>query len=134
MADATRFTATHVSFVAARAAELEQLGETQGDPNALVRAARLYTLAVRMADEIDNRATEPFTRADLAQVRDELRVLASDAVATTSMDGGHRSARDAEDSAGAMTSAFREIALRIEQRLTADDAGPRIPPDAESRA
>lgn len=133
MAEVTRFTATHVSLVAARAAELEQLGEVRGDSNALVRAARLYALAVRIADEIDHRPTRPLTRDDLAHVREELRVLASDAAAA-GRQGEHRSITAADDSAGAMTGAFREIALRIEQRLAAAEVNAPTPPDAETRA
>ena len=78
----TPFSPTHVTSFAARAAELERVGEDRQDPHALVRAARLYTLAVRIADDIDGRPALPFTYVDLARVRDELRALAADAAAS----------------------------------------------------
>ena len=111
------FTSAHVSSIAARAAELEQLGEELQDPHALVRAARLYTLAVRLADDIDKRESLPFMQSDLARVRDELRHLATDAAATGMLgDHGIETTRTV-DSTGEMTRMFREIAARIEQRL-----------------
>ncbi len=113
------FTSAHITSLAARAAELERLGEDLQDPFALVRAARLYTLAVRIADDIDRRDTLPFMRSDLARVRDELRTLATDTVANdaTSDRADHRSTH----SRGTLVQMFREIALRIEQRLARID-------------
>ena len=92
-----------MSSVASRAAELERLGEERQDPESLVRAARLYTLAVRILDDIDRREALPFMRSDLARVRDELRTLAT------------------AGSVGVVTHMFREIAVRIEQRLSEDE-------------
>ena len=104
------FTAAHVSSVADRAAELERIGEELQDPDALIRAARLYTLAIRIADDIDQRDALPFMRSDLARVRDELRTLATLAATADA-------ARDRPtDSKGTITRMFREIALRIEQQ------------------
>jgi hypothetical protein len=112
------FTSAHVSSVAARAAELERLGEELQDAHALIRAARMYTLAVRIADELDGRDALPFMRSDLARVRDELRMLAIDAAAMGILrDRGIESVRTI-DSNGAITRVFREIAVCIEQRLT----------------
>jgi len=132
MAVGLPFTPTHVSSFAARAAELERLGEELQDPHALLRAARLYTLAARIADEIDNRPAPPFTGADLARVRDELRTLATDAAATGMLGDHGVPARRNADAAGDLTRAFREVALRIEQRI--DFAEPRRQPDVEPRA
>ena len=47
MSEGMQFTSAHISSLAERAAQLEQIGEETQDPHALVRAARLYTLAVR---------------------------------------------------------------------------------------
>jgi hypothetical protein len=111
------FTLAHVSSIAARAAELERIGEELQDPHALVRAARLYTLAVRIADDIDNRESLPFMQSDLARVRDELRHLATDAAARGMLgDRGIETTRGT-DPTGELTRMFREIAARIEQRL-----------------
>jgi len=124
--DAVPFLPSHITFVAARAAELERLGEEEQDPRAFVRAARLYTLAVRIADDIDHRAAPPFTPRDLARVRDELRALASDAAA-----GHHAPITDRSDDATTsrydITRAFREIALRIEQRVAGNGLAHRHP-------
>lgn len=125
MAVGLAFTPTHVSSFAARGAELERLGEERQDPHALMRAARLYTLAIRIADDIDKRPAPPFTVADLTRVRTELRTLATDAAAS-GMLGDHGIAP--ERSAGAsddLTRAFREVALRIEQRIAGSSHGER---------
>ena|SRR5262252_1712610 len=106
------FTPAHVSAIAVRASELERIGEEAQDPEALVRAARLYTLAVRIVDDIERREALPFMHSDLARVRDELRTLASDRIANRSA-----GVRDASDSAETVTRMFREITVRIEQRL-----------------
>ena len=82
------------------------------DPEALVRAARLYTLAVRIVDDIEHREALPFMHSDLARVRDELRTLASERIANRTP-----GIRDTNDPAGTITRMFREIAVRIEQRL-----------------
>ncbi|HEX5073332.1 MAG TPA: hypothetical protein VFW03_09005 [Gemmatimonadaceae bacterium] len=106
------FKPAHVSAIATRASELERIGEETQDPDALVRAARLYTLAVRIVDDIELREALPFMHSDLARVRDELRTLASERIANRTPD-----APDPGDSAGTITRLFREIAVRIEQRL-----------------
>ena len=106
------FTPAHVSSIATRAAELERIGDEAQDPEALVRAARLYTLAVRIVDDIQHREALPFMHSDLARIRDELRTLASARIANRTP-----GARDTRDSAGTITRMFREIAVRIEQRL-----------------
>jgi len=106
------FTPAHVSSIATRAAELERIGEETQDPEALVRAARLYTLAVRIVDDIEHREALPFMHSDLARVRDELRTLASERIANRTPGAG-----DTTDSAGTITRMFRETAVRIEQRL-----------------
>ena len=105
------FTPPHVSAIAMRASELERIGEETQGPEALVRAARLYTLAVRIVDDIERREALPFMHSDLARVRDELRTLASQRIANRA------APRDTSDSAGTITRMFREIAVRIEQRL-----------------
>jgi len=116
-----QFTPEHVSSIAARAAELERIGERTQDPEALVRAARLYTLAVRIVDDIDGRETMPFLHSDLARVRDELRTLAADAVTNgRAADGRHASKPG--DSNGTIVRMFREVAARIEHRLAQDEA------------
>ena len=94
------FTPAHVSAIATRASELERIGEETQDPEALVRAARLYTLAVRIVDDIEDREALPFMHSDLARVRDELRT---------------------SESAGTIARMFREIAVRVEQRLARRD-------------
>ena len=106
------FTPAHVSSIATRASELEQIGEETQDPEALVRAARLYTLAVRIVDDIEHREALPFMHSDLARVRDELRTLAWERIANRTP-----GIRDTNDPAGTITRMFREIAVRIEQRL-----------------
>ena len=106
------FKPAHVSAIATRASELERIGEETQDPDALVRAARLYTLAVRIVDDIELREALPFMHSDLARVRDELRTLASERIANRTPD-----APDPGDSAGTITRLFREIAVRIEQHL-----------------
>src|SRR5688572_32263053 len=111
------FTATHVSAIAARAAELDRLGEHDQNLHTLNRAARLYTLAVRIADDIDERFAPPFTSEDLARVRDELRALAAEAAAPVIRSDHSLAGRKPADATGDMTRAFREVAVRIEQRL-----------------
>jgi hypothetical protein len=121
MSEEIQFTLDHVSSIATRAAELERIGEEKQDPEALVRAARLYALAVRIIDDIDNREAMPFLHSDLARVRDELRTLAADAVTNRrAADGEHAS--KPRDSNGTIVRMFREIATRIEQRLAQDEA------------
>ena len=110
------FTPAHVSSIATRAAELERIGDEAQDPEALVRAARLYALAVRIVDDIEHREALPFMHSDLARIRDELRTLASARIANRTP-----GARDTRDSAGTITRMFREIAVRIEQRLAQRD-------------
>lgn len=127
------FTATHVSSLTARAAELEQLGEDHGDPDVLVRSARLYRLAVRVADDINGRLAPPFTSADLARVRDELRSLAARTAASEPPEDAASEQRRSADATGDLTRAFRELAVRIEQRVAADDPLVRQP-DMEPRA
>ena len=114
------FTPAHVSSIATRAAELERIGEETQDPEALVRAARLYTLAVRVVDDIEHREALPFMHSDLARVRDELRTLASERIANRRPDVRGAGAQPS-DSARTITRMFREIALRIEQRLVRRD-------------
>ena len=119
------FTSAHVSALAARAAELELLAEELQDPSAFVRAARLYTLAIRIADDMEQRESLPFMQSDLARVRDELRHLATDAAAIgTPRDSGLESRRTSE-STGELTRMFREVAARIEQRLAQSELRPR---------
>ena len=115
------FTPAHVSSIAARAVQLERIGEETQDPEALVRAARLYALAVRIVDDIEHREALPFMHSDLARVRDELRTLASERVADRTPDERGAGARSTSDSAGTITRMFREIAVRIEQRLARRD-------------
>ena len=122
MSDEMLFTAAHITSIAARAAELEQIGEDRQDPHALVRAARLYTLAVRIADDIDQREALPFLRSDLARVRDELRHLAADAAANGRPGYEGPASRRSVDSTETLTRSFREIALAIEQRLSESEA------------
>lgn len=118
-----QFTPEHVSSIAARAAELERIGEERQDPQALVRAARLYTLAVRIVDDIDSREAMPFLHSDLARVRDELRTLAVDTARSGAAKDRARASTPA-DSNGTIIHMFREIAVRIEHRLAQDDARP----------
>ena len=106
------FAPAHVSAIATRASELERIGEETQDPEVLVRAARLYTLAVRIVDDIERREALPFMHSDLARVRDELRTLASERLANRTS-----GFPDTSDSPGMITRMFREIAVRIEQRL-----------------
>jgi hypothetical protein len=106
------FKPAHVSAIATRASELERIGEETQDPEALVRAARLYTLAVRIVDDIEHREALPFMHSDLARIRDELRALASERIVNRTA-----GVRDPSDSAGTITRMFREITVRIEQRL-----------------
>jgi hypothetical protein len=119
------FTSAHVSAIAARAAELERIGEELLDPHALVRAARLYTLAVRIADDMDERESLPFMKSDLARVRDELRQLATDAAASGMLGDRGLDSRRVFDATGDITRMFREVAARIEQRLAQNEARPR---------
>ena len=105
------FTPAHVSSIATRAAELERIGDEAQDPEALVRAARLYTLAVRIVDDIEHREALPFMHSDLARIRDELRTLASARIANRTP-----GARDTREAAGTITRMFREFAVRIERR------------------
>lgn len=121
MSEVMQFTPEHVSSVAARAAELERIGEEKQDPQALVRAARLYTLAVRIVDDIESREAMPFLQSDLARVRDELRNLAADAI-TIGRTGDGKHASKTGDSNGTIVRMFREIAARIEHRLVQDEA------------
>ena len=107
------FTSAHVSAMAVRAAELEQLAEELQDPSAFVRAARLYTLAVRIADDIDQRESLPFMQSDLARVRDELRQLATDAAASGMLGDRGLESRRTSESTGELTRMFREVAARI---------------------
>jgi hypothetical protein len=123
MPEGMQFTAEHVSSIAARAAELERIGEERQDPQALVRAARLYTLAVRIVDDIDSREAMPFLHSDLARVRDELRTLATDAVTNGSAGDSHHASTAAESN-GTILRMFREIAARIEHRLAEDGGAP----------
>jgi hypothetical protein len=133
MAVGLPFTSAHVASLATRAAELEQIGEDLQDPRALIRAARLYKLAARITDDIGE-GTAVFTRSDLARVRNELRTLATDAAAS-GMLGDHGLAdHGATDTTGALTRAFREVALRIEQRVVAHEVRVRTRPDAGPRA
>jgi hypothetical protein len=134
MAVAGPFTSAHVSALAARAGELESIGEETRNPPALMRAARLYRLAVRIADDINVHQPTAFTYGDLALVRDELRTLATDtAIAGTLGDRRHPSS-DTTDSSGDITRLLREIAARIEQRLASVDARSRFRFDSEPRA
>ena len=88
-------------------------------------------LAVRMADDIDDRPALPFTHADLARVRDELRTLATDTI--TGMVGlAGPPPSGLADTAGDLTRAFREVALRIEQRLATGEYRPQL--EIEPRA
>ena len=116
MTDDSAFLPSHITLLAARAAELEHVGQDEQDPFALVRAARLYTLAVRIADDIDQRAAAPFSRGDLARVHDELHDLATVAAVRRAIP-----VADLDDDASTthyrIARAFREIAERIEQRL-----------------
>lgn len=121
MSEGMQFTPEHVSSIAARAAELERIGEEKQDPQALVRAARLYTLAVRIVDDIDSREALPFLHSDLARVREELRTLAADAVTNHSAADGKAASKSGESN-GTVLRMFREIAARIEHRLTQDEA------------
>lgn len=128
MVDVTPFLPWHVLSVAARAAELDRLGEEDQNPDALVRAARLYALAIRIADDIEHRVATPFTRHDLARVRDELRDLATDTAAAEP-----RAPADvAAEPRFRMTRAFREIVVRIEQRVMAGNGDGE--PHADRRA
>jgi hypothetical protein len=117
MSDEMHFTSAHVTSIAARAAELERSGEERQDPDALMRAARLYTLAVHIADDIDGREALPFLQSDLARERDELRTLATDAAANSMLGDRGLASRGTIDSSGTITRMFREIAACIEQRL-----------------
>ena len=119
------FTSAHVSAMAVRAAELEQLAEELQEPSAFVRAARLYTLAIRIADDIDQRETLPFMQSDLARVRDELRHLATDAVASGMPGDRGLESRRTSESTGELTRMFREVAARIEQRLAQSESRSR---------
>ena len=121
MSEGMQFTPEHVSSIAARAAELERIGERTQDPEALVRAARLYTLAARIVDDIDGREAMPFLHSDLARVRDELRTLATDAVTNGGAAGGRHASKPG-DSNGTIVRMFREVAARIEHRLAQDEA------------
>ena len=116
MTDAAAFLPSHITLIAARAAELERVGQDEQDPFALVRAARLYTLAVRIADDIDQRTATPFSRGDLARVHDELHDLAAVAAVRRQIP-----LADLDDDVSItryhIARAFREIAERIEQRL-----------------
>ena len=134
MAAGLPFTPAHVAALAARAEELELIGEELQDPRALMRAARLYKLAVRITDDISRGPAARFTRKDLARVRDELRTLATDAVASGILGDHGLSGTSTADTTGALTRAFREVALRVEQRVSAHEA--RLPArlDAEPLA
>jgi hypothetical protein len=133
MAVAGPFTSAHVSALATRAGELEHIAEEAQNPHALIRAARLYKLAVRVTDEINGESTS-FTYADLARVREELRTLATD-TAAAGMLGDHGLPSRAEvDSSGTITRLFREIAARIEHRLAGEDVHRSSRRDTEPRA
>jgi hypothetical protein len=127
------FTAGHVSALATRASELERIGEETQNPHALMRAARLYKLAVSITNDINGEST-PFTYGDLARLRDELRTLATD-TAIAGMLGDHGLPSRAEiDASGTITRLFREIAARIEHRLAGEDLRPVRRRDPEPRA
>src|SRR5215207_11402369 len=134
MAVGLPFTAAHVASLAARAEELERVAEEIQDPHAFIRAARLYKLAVRVADDIDEPSPATFTRGDLVRVRDELRTLATDAAASGLLGDYGITSRATADTTGALTRAFREIALRVEQRLAAAEVHARAGPDEIGRA
>ena len=134
MAVGLPFTAAHVASLAARAEELERMAEDLQEPHAFIRAARLYKLAVQIADDIDERPSATFTRGDLVRVRDELRTLATDAAAAGILGDYGLTGHTATDTTGTVTRAFREVALRIEQRIAADEARPRARPGVEPRA
>ena len=134
MAVTLPFTMEHVSSLAARAEQLERLGEDLQEPRALLRAARLYRLATRITDDIERRPGTRFSQGDLVRVRDELRTLATDAAASGLLGDSGITSRATADTTGALTRAFREIAIRVEQRLAAAEAHPRARPDAEPRA
>jgi len=133
MAVGLPFTAAHVASLAARAEELERVAEELQDPHAFIRAARLYKLAVRVADDIDEPSSATFTRDDLGRVRDELRTLATDAAAAGILGDYGLTGPATTDTTGAVTRAFREVALRIEQRIAADEARPQARPEIEPR-
>jgi hypothetical protein len=127
------FTSGHVSALAMRASELERIGEETQNPHALMRAARLYKLALRVTNDINGESTS-FTYADLARVRDELRTLATD-MAIAGMLGDHGLPSRAEiDASGTITRLFREIAARMEHRLAGEDMRPVRRRDPEPRA
>ena len=133
MAVGGAFTSGHVSALATRASELERIGEETQNPHALMRAARLYKLAVSITNDINGEST-PFTYADLARVRDELRTLATD-TAIAGMLGDHGLPSRAElDASGTITRLFREIAARIERRLVGEDIRSVRRRDPEPRA
>jgi len=134
MAVELRFTPLHVSSLAARAQALERIGEDRQDPRAFNRAARLYKLAVRITDDLEGRPSVTFTRGDLIRVRDELRTLATDAAAAGMLGDYGLTGHAPVDTTGAIMRAFREIAIRIEQRIAADETGPRPRPNVEPRA
>ena len=66
--------------------------------------------------DIDARPAAPFTTEDLTRVRNELRALATDAAAS-GMLGDHGIPTPLADVSGDLTRAFREVAVRIEQRI-----------------
>jgi hypothetical protein len=134
MAVAGPFTSAHVSALAARAAELESIGEKTRNPHALMSAARLYKLAVRIADDINAHEPTAFTYGDLARVRDELRTIATDTAIAGMLGDREHPSSDTTDSSGDITRLLREIAARIEQRLASADARSRFRLDAEPRA
>ena len=133
MAVGLPFTPLHVSSLAAYAEELERLVEDRQDPRAFNRAARLYKLAVRVTDDIQGRRSVTFTPGDLVRVRDELRTLATDAAAAGMLGDYGLTGHAPADTTGAIMRAFREIAIRIEQRIAADETRPRPRPNAEPR-
>lgn len=134
MAVAWPFTPAHVSSLAARAAELERLGEEAQDPHAFMRAARLYKLAIRIADDIDQPKANTFTHVDLVRVRDELRTLATHSAAASILADRGAPRHAAGEPNDAVTQVFREVAARLAQRLAGDAVPPRLGPDAEARA
>ena len=131
MAVTLPFTLEHVSSLAARAEQLERLGEDLQEPRALLRAARLYRLATRITDDLARRPGTRFSPGDLARVRGELRTLATDAAASGLLGDDGITSRATADTTGTLTRAFREIALRVEQRLDVAEVRPQDRPDAE---
>jgi hypothetical protein len=134
MAGRSPFTWAHVSSLAARAGDLEHIGEETQNPRALIRAARLYKLAVRIADDVAARGSSVFTHTDLARVRAELRTLATDTTVAGMLGDRGPWPLTPVDPSGDITRLFREIAARIAQRLAAEDTRLRHRGEFEPRA